>query len=89
MKPTGKTPTFTLRVPDELRARLEALATSDRRSLANYVVNVLADHVVEETAPTRSPGGEAQAAPPATPTPGPALYSRARRRQDRDIPRAG
>jgi hypothetical protein len=89
MKPTGKTPTFTLRVPDDLRARLEALAASDRRSLANYVVKVLAEHVDEAPAPARLPGGEVQAAPPATPTPGPALYSRARRRQDRDIPRAG
>jgi len=34
-----------LRMEKELKERLEALAKEDGRSLSNYVVRVLADHV--------------------------------------------
>ena len=40
----GNTPTFTLRLPPELRAQLQSLADADGRSLANYVSRVLHAH---------------------------------------------
>lgn len=39
MKPT--TPTFTLRLPAELRQKLQARADAENRSLANYVTTIL------------------------------------------------
>lgn len=41
----SKLPTFTLRLPEALRAELEERAAADGRSLANYVTRVLAAHV--------------------------------------------
>jgi predicted DNA-binding protein len=54
MKSPGPTPTFTLRLPAELRAELERRAEADGRSLANYVTRVLAHHV-EQTATVALP----------------------------------
>lgn len=58
MKPPGPTPTFTLRLPAELRAELERRAEADGRSLANYVTRVLAHHV-EQTAAVPLPQARA------------------------------
>jgi len=47
------TPTFTLRIPPELRRTLEVQAAADGRSLANYVTLILSRHVAGT--PTRHP----------------------------------
>ncbi|MGA7329108.1 MAG: Arc family DNA-binding protein [Rhodomicrobium sp.] len=39
------TPTFSIRIPAELRADLERYAKEDGRPLANYILKVLQDHV--------------------------------------------
>lgn len=36
---------MSLRVPKELKEKLEELAREDGRSLSNYVAKILADHV--------------------------------------------
>lgn len=48
MPKTGKTPTFTLRVPADLRAKLEERAAAENRTLANYIVWKLTSHVIAE-----------------------------------------
>ena len=50
MKPAGPTPTFTLRLPADLRAELERRAAADGRSLANYVTRILQQHVTATAA---------------------------------------
>ena len=43
----AKTAALSLRVEPDLKAALEELARADRRPVASYVENVLADHVAE------------------------------------------
>jgi len=45
----GITPTLTLRLPQEIRDKLEQMAERDRRKLTQYVQKVLADHVARES----------------------------------------
>lgn len=47
----ANTPTFTMRLPPELRAELERRANADERSLAHYVTRILAQHVASAPYP--------------------------------------
>jgi predicted HicB family RNase H-like nuclease len=43
--PMSRIPNFSIRVPPELRAELERLAKEEHRTLANYIIAVLEEHV--------------------------------------------
>jgi predicted DNA-binding protein len=47
---------FPLRLPPHLRKRLEALAKADRRTLTNYIMIVLEQHVEVAGKPEPRPG---------------------------------
>lgn len=36
---------FTIRMPDELRSKLETIAKNDGRSLGNLIIKILTDYV--------------------------------------------
>lgn len=42
---TNETPVMSLRVPLDLKDELQRLADADQRSLSNYIVKALRDHV--------------------------------------------
>jgi predicted transcriptional regulator len=49
-RPMIRTAPFSMRLPPDLKAELQALADRDRRSLTNYIEGVLLRHLEREKA---------------------------------------
>jgi hypothetical protein len=53
---SSQTPIYSLRLPADVREKLQKLADSDGRSLNNFIVKVLRDYTEQPDRTTETPG---------------------------------